>query len=99
MLRDVPGQQFVDAVGPVIRNVRKHEFQVDAWIDVVQFARSCRIPDYAESSVIAVANERRRIVLCGVTQFTFGIVLVLDQSESRNVSNWPRARYRTACPL
>lgn len=48
MLRDVPGQQFVDAVGLVIRNVREHEFQVGAWIDVVQFARSYRIRRYAE---------------------------------------------------
>jgi len=28
MLRDVPWQPFVDAVGLVIRNVREHEFQV-----------------------------------------------------------------------
>ncbi len=40
MLRDVPGQQFVDAVGLVIGNVRKHVFQVGAWIDAIQLARA-----------------------------------------------------------
>jgi hypothetical protein len=33
MLRDVPGQQFFDAVCLVIGNVRKHVFQVGAWVD------------------------------------------------------------------
>lgn len=40
MLRDVPWQQFVDAVGLVIRNVCKNVFKVGAWVDVVQFARA-----------------------------------------------------------
>ena len=63
MLRDVPGQQFVDAIGLVIGDVRKDIFQVGARVDTIQLARSCRSPDYAESSVIAVANERLRIAL------------------------------------
>jgi len=40
MLRDVPGQQFVNAVGLMISNVRQYVFKVGAWIEVVQFARA-----------------------------------------------------------
>lgn len=40
MLRDVPAEQFVDAVGLVIRNVCKIEFKVGAWVGAVQFARA-----------------------------------------------------------
>ena len=61
MLRDVPGQQFVDAVGLVIRNVREHEFQVGAWIDVVQFARADQAIHGGSSLTTAVGAREHKI--------------------------------------
>ncbi len=61
MLRDVPGQQFVDSVGLVIRNVREHEFQVGAWIDVIQFARADQAIHGGSSLTTAVGAREHKV--------------------------------------
>ncbi len=61
MLRDVPGQQFVDAVGLVIGNVRKDVFQVGAWIDVIQFARADQAIHGGSSLTTAVGAREHKI--------------------------------------
>jgi hypothetical protein len=61
VLRDVPGQQFVDAVGLMIGDVRKHEFQVGAWIDVVQFARADQAIHCGGSLTTAVGAREHKI--------------------------------------
>jgi hypothetical protein len=72
-----PWEQFIDAVDRVIGNALKNVGQVRTRIDIIELATSCRVPDYAELSVTAVADGRQRIVLCDVARSTFGIVRTL----------------------
>ncbi len=61
MLRDVPGQQFVDAVGLVIGNVRKYIFQVGAWVDAIHLARADQAIHCGGSLATAVRASEHEI--------------------------------------
>jgi hypothetical protein len=44
----VPRQQFLDPVDRVLSDALQNVFEVALRIDVIELARSCRAPDYAE---------------------------------------------------
>jgi hypothetical protein len=44
----VPGQEVFDAVDRMIGNPLQNVMQITLRIDFIQFATSCRAPDYAE---------------------------------------------------
>jgi len=58
VLRDVPGQQFVDAVGLVIGNVRKDVFQVGAWLMPFNLHEPIKLYIAAARSPPLSASER-----------------------------------------
>jgi hypothetical protein len=48
LIYHVPGQQLLDAIDRMIGNALEYVMKVPLRIDVVEFASSCRAPDYAE---------------------------------------------------
>jgi hypothetical protein len=52
LLDQIPRQQLLDAIDRMIRDALQYVMEVPLRIDVVEFAGSCRAPDYAEPSRI-----------------------------------------------
>jgi len=48
LISNIPWQQLFYLVDGMISDTLNHVLQIAVWIDFVEFASSCRAPDYAE---------------------------------------------------
>jgi hypothetical protein len=55
---DIPRQQLLDAIDRMIGDALEDVMEVPLRVDVVEFASSCRAPDYAEPPRLAQVFPR-----------------------------------------
>jgi hypothetical protein len=62
LCRQVPGQQFINAIDRIIGDMGEQVTQIALRVDAVELGGSCRAPDYAEPSRLAPVFPDLRLI-------------------------------------